>query len=201
MKNGRGFVIGLFAGCALMLAMPTMAATVKYTLTEATYPIEVNGSAYADPQLPVLNYKGSTYIPLRAVGDVLGASVTWNEAKKKVEIRSGEGQAPQNNAFRGIVVSGKGGQYTVTGEGRVFEATMSYAVEDGHYYLIEKNVQLDDGAPAWSPFKLDIAIPKHQLPSNGALTLELFEYSAKDGTRINVLSVPLETFSPKVAAE
>lgn len=181
-----------------MLAMPTMAATVKYSLTEATYPIEVNGSAYANPLLPVLNYKGSTYIPLRAVGDILGATVTWNEAAKKVEIRSGEDQPLQNNAFRSIAVNGKGGSYTVTGEARVFEATMSYSVEDGHYYLLEGNVNLDAGAPAWSPFKLDIAIPKQQLPLNGTLMLELYEISAKDGTRINVLSVPLERFAPKL---
>lgn len=196
MKNGKGFVIGLFAGCALMLAMPTMAATVKYALTDAAYPIEVNGSIYANPQLPVLNYKGSTYIPLRAVGDILGASVTWNEAERKVEIRAGEGQQLQNNAFRGISVSGQGGQYTVTGEARVFEAMMNYAVEDGHDYLLDRSLMLDAGAPEWSPFKLDIVIPKHLLPHNGTLTLELYEISAKDGTRTNVLSIPLERFTP-----
>ncbi|MFC5529849.1 Gmad2 immunoglobulin-like domain-containing protein [Cohnella yongneupensis] len=198
MNNIKGFTIGLLAGCALMLAMPTMAATVKkktYTLTEADYPIEVNGLKYANAQLPILNYKGSTYVPLRAVGDLLGASVEWSAALKKVEIR-GDGSSVQNNAYRNIKVSGQGGHYTVTGEGRVFEAVMSYAVEDGHNYLLEQNVQLDEGAPAWSPFQLNIVIPAKHIPSNGTLMLELFEYSAKDGTKINILSVPLETFAP-----
>jgi hypothetical protein len=174
-----------------------MAAMVKqYTLIEAAYPIEVNGSTYENSQLPILNYQSNTYIPLRAVGDLLGSNVTWNPVLKRVEIRNGDGQSAQNNAFRNVRVSGTDGHYTVTGEGRVFEATMNYAVEDGHDYLLENFYTLDEGAPAWSTFTLNIVIPQKQLPENGTLTLELFEYSAKDGTRINTLSVPLETFLP-----
>jgi hypothetical protein len=195
MKKYRQFVTGLLAGGALMLAMPSMAAMVKqYTLTEATYPIEVNGSALGSSQLPILNYQSNTYIPLRAAGELLGANVTWNPVLKRVEIHYGDGQL--NNAFRNIRVSGTDGQYTVTGEARVFEATMNYAVEDGHDYLLEKVYTLDEGAPAWAAFKLNIVIPQKQLPKNGTLTLELFEYSAKDGARINSLSVHLESFSP-----
>ncbi|RED51755.1 Gmad2 immunoglobulin-like domain-containing protein [Cohnella lupini] len=197
MRKYRQFVIGLLVGGALMFAMPSMAAVVKqYALTEVGYPIEVNGTSYVNSQLPILNYQSNTYIPLRAVGNLLGANVNWNSVLKRVEIRNGEEQSAQNNAFRNVRASGTAGHYTVTGEGRVFEATMNYAVEDGHDYLLEKSYALDEGAPAWSEFTLNISIPHKQLPINGTLTLELFEYSAKDGTRINTLSVPLETFLP-----
>lgn len=180
-----------------MTALPTMAATVKqmYTLTDATYPVEVNGSAYVNTAQPVMNYNGFTYVPLKAVGELLGTNVIWNEADRRVEIRTDK--SPNcNSAFCNVQVSGSGGHYIVTGEGRVFEAVMAYAVEDGHNYLLEENYMLDEGAPSWSPFQLEIDIPEDQLPHNGTLILELFEYSANDGSRINTLIIPLETFIP-----
>ncbi|MCM3629058.1 stalk domain-containing protein [Paenibacillus glycanilyticus] len=202
LRNYKGFIIGLVMGGLLMTALPSMAATnetvkgskTTYSLTEAGYPIEVNGAVYAGQGLPVLNYKGNTYVPLRAIGDMLGASVAWNDRLGKVVIRSEAAPAPCNTAFCEVSVSGSGGHYTVSGKGRVFEAVMQYAVEDGHDYVLEGHQMLDEGAPAWSAFSLDIKIPPEKLPSNGTLTLELFEYSAKDGSRINVLSIPLETF-------
>lgn len=185
-------------GGLLMTAMPTLAATQKttYTLTEATYPIIVNGVAYSDQSLPMLNYKGSTYVPLRSVGDLLGASVTWNEEQRRVYIRSNGAPLPCNNAFCNVSVNGSGGKYIISGEARVFEAVMNYAVEDGHNYLLEDSYMLSAGAPAWAPFAIELDIPPEQQPVNGTLTFELFEYSAKDGSRINVLALPLETFGP-----
>ncbi|WP_284237754.1 Gmad2 immunoglobulin-like domain-containing protein [Paenibacillus glycanilyticus] len=181
-----------------MTAYPSLAApnTDKkaYSLTEAGYPVEVNGTAYTGQGLPILNYKGNTYVPLRAVGNLLDASVTWNDKLGKVTIQKEAKVAPCNNAFCDVSVQGSAGHYTVTGKGRVFEAVMQYAVEDGHDYVLEGHTMLDEGAPAWSPFTLDLVIPPDKLPTNGTLTLELFEYSAKDGSQINVLSIPLETF-------
>jgi hypothetical protein len=190
------FAAGLLAGGLLMAGIPVVASSVQqYVLTKAVYPIVVNGSEHNDPELPALNYEGHTYIPMRAVGEVLGAEVTWNDALKRAEIRYGEGTpAQQNNAFRKVQVTGEGGVYTVTGEARVFEATMQYAVSDGHNYLIENFHTLSEGAPEWSAFTIKLTVPEEKLPANGTLTLELFEYSAKDGSIINFMAVPLETF-------
>lgn len=196
LQGYKGFLVGLIMGGLLMTAFPSMAATNKtaYTLSEATYPVEVNGSVYTGQGLPVLTYKGNTYVPLRAMGDMLGASVAWNDKLGKVVISSGAAITPCNNAFCDVKVTGSAGHYTVTGKGRVFEGVMQFAVEDGHDYLLEGHQQLEEGAPAWAPFSLEITIPSEQLPANGTLTLELFENSAKDGSRINELSIPLETF-------
>lgn len=100
----------------------------------------------------------------------------------------------ENKAFRNIKTTGLKGKYTITGEGRVFEATMNYAVSDGHNYLVEDFLTLDMGAPQWSAFTLDIHIPEEKLPHNGTLILELFEYSAEDGSVSNSLNIPLESF-------
>jgi hypothetical protein len=185
-------------GGLLMTAMPSMAATQKttYSLTEASYPVFVNNVAYTDGKLPMLNYQGSTYVPLRSVGDLLGASVAWDDALRRVHITASEDIRPCNNAFCNVSVNGSNGRYIVSGTARVFEAVMNYAVEDGHNYLLEQFHTLAEGAPAWSPFAIELEIPESGQPVNGTLTLELFEYSAKDGSRINVMSIPLETFGP-----
>jgi hypothetical protein len=196
MKKFRGFAIGLLVGGILMTAFPTWAATMKYILVNVSYPVYVNNTEYKSPQLPILNYEGNTYIPLKAIGELLGGAVQWNADQKRAEIYYGGVEPKENNAFRNIKASGVNGNYTVTGEGRVFEAVMSYAVSDGHTYLIEKNYNLNEGAPAWSAFTLDIQIAKDKLPVNGTLSVELFEYSAKDGSQINILTFPLESFKP-----
>jgi len=195
MKSYRMFAAGLLAGGMLMYAIPAVGSAVQtYVLTKADYPVVVNGSPVGGAELPILNYEGSTYIPMRAVGEILGAEVSWNDAWKRAEIRYGEGAAVQNAAFRKLEVTGQNGAYTVTGEARVFEAVMQYAVSDGHRYLIEEFRTLQEGAPAWSAFTLKLDIPAEELPVNGTLTLELFEYSAKDGEITNLLIIPLETF-------
>ena len=125
---------------------------------------------------------------LRAISDLLGARINWNENLRQVEITYGE-QPIENQAFRNITVSGSQGAYTVTGEARVFEVTVQYEVEDGHFVLLEGFVTASDGAPAWGTFTINIQIPEGNLPQNGMLRLFLFEESAEDGSRIDRKSV------------
>jgi hypothetical protein len=193
-KRTRGFVAGVLVGGALMTAWPTLAATVKqYVATAAHYPVYVNGAPYLEGDRPLLNVDGSTYVPLRAIGELLGAQVEWNPASREVHIAR-EVDATGNTAFRDVTVGGSNGSYVVRGEARVFEATLQYAVSDCHRYLLEKTAQVNEGAPAWSEFELKIDVPASQRPANGTLMLELFEYSAKDGAKVNVWAVPLESF-------
>lgn len=183
-----------------MLAVPTFAVSVKqYVLVQAGYPVYVNGQEYTSGEQPILNYQGSTYIPMRSVGDILGADVQWNSELQRSEITYGDGTPHANNAFRNIQATGSNGHYTVTGEARVFEAVMNYVVSAGSNELVESNYMLNEGAPAWSAFSLNIIIPANQLPLSGTLKIELFEYSAKDGSRINVIPVALETFVPEIS--
>ncbi|MBD3918357.1 hypothetical protein H8B09_06285 [Paenibacillus sp. PR3] len=182
-----------------MLAVPTFADTVKqYVLVKVGYPVYVNGQEYTSGEQPILNYQGNTYVPMRSVGDILGADVRWNSELNRSEITYGGGMPHANNAFRHIQVTGSNGHYTVTGEARVFEAVMNYVVSAQNNDLAESTYMLNEGAPTWSPFSLSIVIPADQLPLSGTLKIELFEYSAKDGSRINVMPLVLETFTPRV---
>ena len=60
----------------------------------------------------------------------------------------------QEDVFRQVEISGGYGQYTVTGEARVFEAMFGYAVSDGHVYYVEDHVMADKGAPDWGEIQL-----------------------------------------------
>lgn len=101
----------------------------------------------------------------------------------------------ESTAFQNIEVSGENGEYVVKGEAKVFEGVFSYTVEDGDDYLVEEtNVTVNNGAPAWAPFEINISIPEDQLPANGTVTLELFERSAQDHSIINPYYVKLDEF-------
>lgn len=58
----------------------------RFVLTQAEYPIFVNGVEYKDANFPPLNFNGTTYIPLSKIGDILGVEYRWNAAEKRVEI-------------------------------------------------------------------------------------------------------------------
>ncbi|WP_461671218.1 stalk domain-containing protein, partial [Mycobacterium tuberculosis] len=81
LKRSKSLILGILLGALLMTALPATAASPRsYELKDAAYPIVVNGVAYSNTELPMLNYNGSTYVPLRATGELLGAAVAWDEA-------------------------------------------------------------------------------------------------------------------------
>lgn len=187
----KKLIAGVVIGACLTASTTILANTIQeYRLVEATYPIEVNTVEYDNVGLPILNYEGTTYVPLQAISENLQASVNWNADKFIVEVRD----IYENEAFRIHNISGSNGNYTITGEARVWEANLVYAVSDGHDYLLEDFTTASIGAPEWGEFSIDLAIPEDQLPTNGTLTLEVWESSAKDGSRLHELIIPLESF-------
>lgn len=79
--------IGIIIGIVLTFSTTVFSETVKeYILKKVSYPILVNGIEYIDEELPALNYEGNTYVPLRAVGDILGVGVRWNDELNRAEI-------------------------------------------------------------------------------------------------------------------
>lgn len=83
--------LGIIIG-ATTIATPSIASEIKeYVLYKADYKLLVNNHAYENSDLPVLNWKGNSYVPLKAVGELLDADVTWNpigqvEIGKKVVV-------------------------------------------------------------------------------------------------------------------
>lgn len=102
----RKYIIGALVGSALTMASAAGAAAVKqYILTEAAYPIVVNGKAFSDPAAPILNYEGSTYVPLARLGDLTGVNYKWNDADKRVEIVTGSTAATAGLPEENVVYS------------------------------------------------------------------------------------------------
>ena len=95
-----------------------------------------------------------------------------------------------NARFKDVTVEQTGEhQFLIKGKAQVFEANISWVVEDGHEELKKGFQMTDAGAPAWGNFSFSIDVQKKRL--NSTLTLILFESSAKDGSRQYELPVKL----------
>ncbi|WP_342045336.1 Gmad2 immunoglobulin-like domain-containing protein [Bacillus sp. OTU530] len=93
----------------------------------------------------------------------------------------------QNEVFKDVVVSESENEIIITGKAQVFEGVFQYALYDGDKVLLENNYQTD-GAPAWGEFKITF---NKELVSTNETKFELFVYSAKDGSKVNTLEIPI----------
>lgn len=94
----------------------------------------------------------------------------------------------QNEVFKEVTVSKLNGEVTIKGKARVFEGVFQYAVISGTEILEENHYQTD-GAPAWGSFEITI---EKELLTKEEVSIELFVYSAKDGSKTDILTVPLK---------
>ncbi|MDF2822342.1 MAG: Lipoprotein LpqB, GerMN domain [Clostridiales bacterium] len=111
---------------------------------------------------------------------------TWLEDMEKSDI------VVQNVAFRifepapdAIV----GNRIVVKGVARVFEASLNWEFEDGHNVLASGYVMASEGAPGWGEFEIIIEFDK---VTNDTGTIIIYETSAKDGSRINEIIIPVK---------
>lgn len=96
-----------------------------------------------------------------------------------------------NERFRKVIVDElEGGEFRIQGEAQVFEATINWSVEDGHYVYNEGFTTATMGAPEWGKFDFTFEIKKSE--EIAVLNLVLFEVSAEDGSHNYTLLVPLK---------
>ncbi|WP_160725984.1 Gmad2 immunoglobulin-like domain-containing protein [Bacillus sp. USDA818B3_A] len=98
-----------------------------------------------------------------------------------------ENKVYQNNIFKDVVVTETGEKIIVKGKAQVFEGVFQYTLYDGDKVVIENHYQTD-GAPAWGEF--EITFDKDAVSTDQA-KIELFNYSAKDGSKENILEIPI----------
>ncbi|MDQ0999790.1 hypothetical protein QFZ28_000190 [Neobacillus niacini] len=114
--------------------------------------------------------------------------------KKPDVIDNGNNQEQENNkqyqneVFKEVTVSKSNGEAVIRGKARVFEGVFQYAVISGTEILQENHYQTD-GAPAWGNFEITV---EKELLTNGEVSIELFVYSAKDGSKTDILTIPLK---------
>lgn len=94
----------------------------------------------------------------------------------------------ENDVFKEVTVTKSNGKATVKGKARVFEGVFQYAVISGTEIVLENHYQTD-GAPAWGDFEITI---DNELMAKENVSIELFVYSAKDGSKTDILTIPLK---------
>lgn len=77
----------------------------------------------------------------------------------------------------------------VKGTARVFEAQFQVYLEDGHIIMVDMPVMADAGAPEWGDFEVEV--PLETVPTSPSGILMIYESSAKDGSPVNVLTIPV----------
>lgn len=96
-----------------------------------------------------------------------------------------------NEAFKNVSVQSlPDNKFQVKGQARVFEATINWSVEDGHYILADGFATADMGAPEWGNFEFEFSAKKAE--ANSTMVLILYEASAKDGSQMHTLPIKLE---------
>jgi hypothetical protein len=93
----------------------------------------------------------------------------------------------QNDVFKDVIVTETEDTFIVKGKAQVFEGVFQYALYDGGKVVKESNYQTD-GAPAWGEFEI---IFEKELVTTNNVKFELFVYSAKDGSKVNTLEIPI----------
>jgi hypothetical protein len=176
---------------------------------------EINGVKKHMDTEAILTGQSRVMVPLRFLSEGLGSYVDYRTVEKvglvfsfshdfpgeeiaetvSRIVRDVETEHLENEAFRNIKVSGFQGNYTITGEARVYEGTVQYEVSDGHIVFAKNFVTASSGGPDWGTFSIEVNIAKDDLPEYGTLIVFLFEESAKDGSIINELPIVLEIFN------
>lgn len=128
-----------------------------------------------------------------SISDSLESSVdsVSGENDENTDSRSSPEKRYSNARFKDVTVQKIGPhKFAIEGKGQVFEANLSWVVEDGHEELQQGFQTTDAGAPEWGKFKFTIEAQKKL--ANSTLTLILFESSPKDGSRQHELPMVLE---------
>ena len=93
MKNCKQLIAGIVIGSALTGSLAFANNVRTFLAEEANFPVMVNGSPVT-LDMPVVTIQDRTYLPLRAMGNVLGIKVDWNEEKAQAEVVTDATPAP-----------------------------------------------------------------------------------------------------------
>lgn len=85
MKRFRDIFIGVIIGCILMISTPVIADSImtKIDVVLNGVNVQVEGT---DVEVNSILYKGSTYLPMRKVAELVGKDVDWNSETKTANI-------------------------------------------------------------------------------------------------------------------
>jgi hypothetical protein len=91
MKKYKQLILGIIIGVMIASVVPVGAAIQEYICHKVDYKVVVNGVEYVNEELPVLNYKGSTYAPFRSILEAAGLVVNWNAEYRIAQVNIPKG--------------------------------------------------------------------------------------------------------------
>ncbi|RKD69664.1 immunoglobulin-like protein involved in spore germination [Sinobaca qinghaiensis] len=97
----------------------------------------------------------------------------------------------ENDSFRIHSVESDGSTILIEGEARVFEATVSYVVEEDGREIDEGFTTATTAGPDWGEFDLEIDVAQLDEGETRDLTVIIFSESADDGSRMDELEIPV----------
>jgi len=85
MKRIKDILIGILIGCLLIGTTPVLADTIAQSIEVVlnSVKVQINGE---DISANTILYNGTTYLPMRAVAEVVGKEVEWNQSTMTANI-------------------------------------------------------------------------------------------------------------------
>jgi len=118
--------------------------------------------------------------PTPAISTTQSVSATPEETAGNIRVFS-----PQAGDEVGLPI-------VIKGEARTFEAAFSYRIKNSDGNVLVEGHSMTTGTedyPAFRPFEVTVNYPD---PKTTSGSVEVFEYSAKDGSEINKVIVPVK---------
>jgi hypothetical protein len=99
----KKYFIGIITGFILGMSITGSYATIKeFILYKALYPIEINNTVYESEELPILNYQGNTYVPLKNLSEMLNVDVKWDPTDNQVVITNKQSELEEDK-IQGVI--------------------------------------------------------------------------------------------------
>ena len=160
-RQTRGFLMGVVTTLlVLSLSVSAFAAyNQNMSVTYDSYKISVNGQYFTPKDVTgrvvePFNYQGTIYLPVRAVGEATGYTVTWDQNNKTVFMTMGGGSTGGNQggsaAAPAVNLVDTIPPYSFEGSGNYYPSTGAKSVTmGGNAY---KNAVTLEGAGAFGTF-------------------------------------------------
>ncbi len=163
----KKFICGFLAGAMIFGAIGTFAAS--YVAEQASFKVMVNGSEFVSDK-PIVAIDGSTYLPLKAIGEVLHVPVKWNDQLHQVEVGSSapvaeKGEYSRNNPAPINTMQ----MYTKTSDW----------FEEDNYTVAVRVMETIRGEAAWTKIK-EANMFNREAPAGYEYILAKIAYSVND---------------------
>ncbi len=141
-------------------------STNEWVAQKAPYKIIINNKSFTTDK-PIVTINGTTYLPLRAIGEALSVPINWNSGEKRVEIGKPSQKATANVSATQPKTSSKSqyvakkAPYAIMLEGKEFKTSKPIVTVDGTTYLPLRAIGEALNVPInWNASKRQVEIGK-----------------------------------------